>query len=158
MAMKPPAEVRFHWAWRTGLALLGVSLLVLGLVLWWSPPSKVEFPPQASSAVEATNVPDRSAATTALLVGAGIALIAIAANGRRFTSLKLGEVEAAFSAASSAEAKARTLAKAAGLPPAQRQTAVAQAGARAYHEALLNPIELDTDQIAISAVESLRSQ
>jgi hypothetical protein len=138
------------------LACAAVALAVIGLVLWWSPPQKTEFPPAATAKSAAIEVPDRSETLTGLLLAAALVLLAIAANGRRLTSIKVGAGEVAFSAAESAGAKAAAKATELGLPAEQRVAAVQLARGLAFQQALVNPVETDTEEIAHLAVENVR--
>jgi hypothetical protein len=151
----PARELKLHWAWRAALGIAGTALVVIGMLWWSSPPQHDVFAPQATDKSAVAKVDAPSEVLSGALVGLGVVLLVVAANGRRLTSIKIGDNEFAFAAAAAdaAEAKAKQKAKSRNLDAQKVAQAGAVARVEAFAAARKQPHTLDLDQIAESAIE-----
>jgi hypothetical protein len=142
--------------WRVVLAVAAVALIGGGLALWWHPPMKTTFAPQATTVSKATtDVQDRSEVVSGLLIGIGGLFGLIAANGRKLASLKIGNEEATFAIATAAAKKADKKAAKKGLSVERRDDASAIAAGDALATLRYPSRALDLDQIAEKAVSEV---
>ena len=150
----PPAPEPLDPRWRLLCALLGAGLLAVGFVLWFAPPSQERFAPQAKDGTGVSKVDAPSETITVALLGFGVVLLLVAANGRKLASLKVGGNEVDFDQLAKAAEKATVARAASGgrtLTEAELSTAKALAPQFLYLN-LKEGSALDFDKIADHAI------
>lgn len=88
-ARTAPPE-RMDLFWRASCAALGLGLLVVALVLWFAPPKQSRFAPQSTGKSGIAKVDAPSETISVALLGFGVVLLIIGANGRKIATLKVG--------------------------------------------------------------------
>jgi hypothetical protein len=140
--------------WRGALGIVGLALVVASLYLWFAPPQQSRFAPAATNGTGVAKVDSPSETLSVALLGLGVLLLVVAANGRRLSALKIGGNEVDWLAAAAAGAT-RAKAKHANLNPKELD------GAVMYAQALTLPAlqsgHFDLDEIADKAIASARS-
>jgi hypothetical protein len=152
----PAKPEEFEIGWRVMLFVLGVFFLIAATKVWFDPPTKAEFAPQATLVSEKADVPDRSETVAALLVGLGVLVIVIAANGRKLTSVEIAGSKFStddVKAAGEAKGQAKTLALMGGIDPDEAERLGEVAEAKVFTKVATAETEwVNHDEIVANAV------
>jgi hypothetical protein len=143
--------------WRGACGVTGAALLALALVLWFTPPSQSRFAPQAKDSTGIAKVDAPSETISVALLGLGVVLLLIAANGRKLASVKVGGNEIAWDQFAKAAEKT-TEARAARHNLSQQELSTAKSLApQLVYLSLKEGRTLDFDKIADHAIATAQA-
>jgi hypothetical protein len=143
--------------WRGVCAIVGAALLALALVLWFAPPAQNRFAPQAKDGTGVAKVDAPSETLSVALLGLGVVLLLVAANGRKLVSVKVGGNEIDWDQFAKAAEK-KTEARAAQLNLSRQELSTAKSLVpQLVYLSLTKGHGLDFDDIADHAIATAQA-